>query len=73
MSQENGEVNFLIENDGRQHYESVDYFGGEKCFRDVQKRDKIKNDYCILNNIPLLRLPYYLSKEEIENEIKKAI
>lgn len=29
----------------------------------------IKNEYCKTHNIPLLRLPYYLDKDEIEKEI----
>lgn len=63
----------IIETDGKQHYEANDYFGGEEQFKIVQLRDKIKNEYCKTNNIPLLRLPYYLSKEEMETEIKKVI
>lgn len=29
---------------------------------DAQRRDKIKNDYCSKNNIPLLRIPYWEKK-----------
>lgn len=49
----------LIEYDGRQHFEPVDYFGGEKSFKQTQIRDKIKNQYCKDNNIPLLRIPHW--------------
>lgn len=38
-----------------------------------QLRDKIKDEYCETHNIPLLRLPYYLNKEEMKNEIEKVI
>lgn len=69
----NNEVLFLIENDGKQHYEPIEFFGGEENFKLTQLRDDIKNEYCKSHNIPLLRLPYYLSKEEMENEIKKVI
>lgn len=49
----------LIEFDGKQHFEPIDYFGGEKAFKLNQKRDKIKTDYCLTNNIPLIRIPYW--------------
>lgn len=65
----NSEVVFVIENDGRQHYEPVDYFGGEEAFEETKIRDGIKNEYCKIHNIPLLRFPYYLDKDEIEKEI----
>lgn len=64
-----GNVIYIIENDGKQHYESVEYFGGQEGFESTQIRDEIKNEYCKSHNIPLLRLPYYLNKEEIEKEI----
>lgn len=65
----NSEVFYLIEYDGEQHFRSVEYFGGNKGFEARQKYDNIKNDYCRTHNIPLLRLPYYLSNDEIKNEI----
>lgn len=46
------ELNILIEFDGRQHFEIVEIFGGEKEFRKRQKNDRIKNEYCIKNEIP---------------------
>jgi Zn ribbon nucleic-acid-binding protein len=58
------DYNLLIEYDGEQHFEPVT-FGGipqEKALKNFKKqeiRDKIKNDYCILNNLPLLRIPYW--------------
>ena len=58
----------LIEYQGKQHYEPIDFAGkGEKwankLFRSNQKRDKIKRGYCIKNNIPLIEIPYW----EFEN------
>lgn len=63
----------IIETDGKQHYEPIKWFGGEKSFEVSQLRDKIKDKYCKTHNIPLLRLPYYLNKEEMKNEIEKVI
>lgn len=49
----------IIEYDGIQHYEPVDYFGGKNKFNQQRRRDQIKNQYCKDNNIPLLRIPYW--------------
>lgn len=49
----------IIEYDGRQHFEAIEHWGGEKSLKLQQKRDKIKNEYCKENNIPLLRIPYW--------------
>jgi hypothetical protein len=48
----------FIEYDGKQHFESIDFFGGEAHFLYTKKHDQIKNEYCVDNNIPLLRIPY---------------
>lgn len=52
------ELNTCIEFDGEQHYKSFKYFGGDDGFKVIQKRDKIKNDYCVDNNIKLIRIKY---------------
>lgn len=54
-----GEIDFLVEFDGKQHYESVEFFGGEEGFRLTKLRDGIKNTYCYNKNIKLLRIPYW--------------
>jgi Zn finger protein HypA/HybF involved in hydrogenase expression len=61
------ELNMVIEYDGKQHYESIVYFGGIKGFLRTQARDKIKTEYCLKNNIKLIRIPYWNFKniEEI--------
>ncbi len=53
------EYNLAIEFDGVQHFEAVPYFGGEEAFQKTQERDKIKDKYCIDNNINSLRIPYW--------------
>lgn len=59
----------LIEYDGRQHFDK-DFRNGKKKKKDtleeIQKRDKIKDDFCKKHNIPLLRISY----TEKENTIK---
>lgn len=56
--------NKAIEYDGKQHFEPVEYFGGQEGFEIRVKHDIIKNEYCKNNNIPLLRIPYYKNTEE---------
>lgn len=49
----------LIEYDGKQHFEPVNFFGGQDVFRKIQERDRIKDKYCADNGIPLIRIPYW--------------
>jgi len=63
--------NTCIEFDGIQHFEAVEYFGGEDNFKIRKERDIIKDKYCDNNNIYLLRIPYYVNN--IENEIKSFL
>lgn len=55
----NDELFCLIEFDGKQHYETIEYFGGEEGLKSIQLRDSIKNKYCYDKNIRLLRIPYW--------------
>ena len=53
------DLKLAIEFDGIQHFESVEYFGGSDNFNINILNDKIKEEYCVQNNIFLLRIPYY--------------
>jgi len=55
-----------IEYDGIQHFKPIEYFGGEESFLSLKKRDKIKTDFCIKNNIKLLRIGY---KDNMSNKL----
>jgi len=50
--------NIAIEFDGIQHFEPIEWFGGEKRFKIQQKIDLIKTNYCKDNNIKLIRISY---------------
>lgn len=65
----NDNVLGLIEYDGKQHFEAIEWFGGDVGFKNTQERDRIKNEYCKQHGIPLLRLPYTLSLDEIKIKI----
>ncbi len=51
--------NTLVEFDGKQHFEPIEWFGGLADFEYRKQNDNIKNQYCKDNNIPLLRIPYW--------------
>jgi hypothetical protein len=65
-------LNVLIEYQGKQHYESVDFMGGQKDFKLRKIRDEIKRDYCKKNNYKLIEISY-LDYENIEKIIHKAL
>lgn len=59
-----GDVKLLIESDGRQHFEPVNFGGisdasAKKRFEETIVNDRIKTQYCKDNDIPLLRIPYW--------------
>lgn len=65
------EMNIAIEYDGQQHY--------EKCFgmtdeelEDRRRKDNIKTQFCIGNNIKLIRIPYW-DFDNIENILEKEL
>ena len=53
------DYNTCIEYDGELHYKAVDYFGGDEALSNTQFRDDIKTQYCLNNNIRLIRIPYW--------------
>lgn len=63
------EHNICIEYDGEHHYHSNKYFGGDKRLKYTQKNDQIKNEYCLNNNIRLIRIKYDENIEEILNNL----
>lgn len=50
--------NLFIEYQGIQHYEPIDFFGGEKSFENQQKNDELKRIYAKKNSIELLEISY---------------
>lgn len=63
----NDELLGLIEFDGKQHYEKPNFYT-EKEFNDLQSNDRIKDNFCKENSIPLIRIKYLkLGKITIED------
>lgn len=49
-----------VEVDGEQHFKTNDYFfKNGNDFKHMQENDRRKNRYCLINNIPLYRIPYW--------------
>ena len=48
----------LIEYQGIQHYQPIDYFGGDNAFKKQQKHDKMKSDYAKKHKYNLIAVPY---------------
>lgn len=55
----NGQM-VLLEFQGEQHYKSIEVFDSLKT---QKQRDEKKKEYCLINNIPLIEIPYW----EIKN------
>jgi hypothetical protein len=64
--------NICIEYDGEQHFIPIEYFGGEKSLQSQIEKDNIKNNFCRINNINLLRIPY-INYKEIEKILSNLI
>ena len=60
------DYNILIEYDGRQHFESIDLWGGDSEFEKRKINDGIKNKYCKKNRIPLLRISHL---EDVDSKL----
>lgn len=56
---DDGNLDFLIEFQGEQHYTSVDHFGGQKHLQIQKYNDSKKREYCLRHDIPLLIIPYW--------------
>lgn len=63
------DLNLAIEYQGKQHFESINFFGGEKSLEYTKKRDKLKKELSIKNNIRLVYINYW---EKITVELIKA-
>lgn len=65
-------LNLCIEYDGEQHFKPIDKFGGDTALESSKYRDKIKDEYCVNNNIHLIRIRFR-KISSIEKTIEKAL
>lgn len=56
---DDGSLDFLIEYQGRQHYEAVKHFGGDKAAQRQKYNDSVKRAYCVKHHIQLVTIPFW--------------
>lgn len=56
---DDGNLDYLIEYQGIQHYAAVDRFGGRKGLFKQKYNDNQKRIYCAKKGIPLIAIPYW--------------
>ena len=65
-----GKIIYAIENQGKQHFAPINFFGGEERFKQQQIHDNLKRAYCKKHNIKLIEIPYnYNTLDEYLNQI----
>lgn len=55
---DDGNLDFLIEYQGKQHYEAVSKFGGARGLHQQKYNDNQKRRYCARHGIKLVEIPY---------------
>lgn len=65
--------NTCIEYDGIQHFHPYPRFGGEVGFREMRRRDSIKNEFCLTCGIRLIRVSYDTPKAVFREILQRAI
>ena len=55
---DDGNIDFLIEYQGSQHYIASSKFGGKKGLYQQQFNDNKKRRFCALNDLKLVEIPY---------------
>lgn len=67
--------NIAIEYQGKQHFEAVEFFGGDDSFQDNQRRDKLKKELSDRRGIKLIYINYDedISEKLIKEKIYKSL
>ena len=55
---DDGKIDFIIEYQGKQHYEPSSKFGGKKGFYQQVYNDNLKRRFCALHGFKLIEVPY---------------
>jgi len=65
----------LIEVNGKQHYEKMNYHNADEAFERTKRHDKLKTDYATLKGMKLLTIDMRHMKniEDIKHTIKQNI
>lgn len=68
----NSKLSYLIEYQGKQHYEKVSIFDSKDPLEERQFRDAIKEKWCKKHNVPLIQIPYKQNTSSL-NKIKNIV
>ena len=63
----------FIEYNGQQHYQPIEFFGGEERFKEQVQRDEEVRQYCKNNNIILLEYKYDILFEDLQTLVRDNI
>ena len=55
---DDGYIDFIIEYQGKQHYEASSKFGGQRGLYQLQYNDNQKRRFCSLQDFKLIEIPY---------------
>ena len=55
---DDGNIDFIIEYQGKQHYEASSKFGGKRGLYQQQHNDNKKRRFCALHDFKLIEIPY---------------
>ena len=55
---DDGHIDFIIEYQGKQHYEASPKFGGKRGLYQQQYNDNQKRRFCALHDLTLIEIPY---------------
>lgn len=69
---DDGNIDFLIEAQGQQHYKAVSKFGGAKGLHRQKFNDSLKRAYCLKHNYNLVVIPYWDEKRVNYDYIMRA-
>lgn len=64
------QYNTCIEYNGKQHYEPIEFFGGQDAFEVRKLHDNIKDCYCKNNHISLIHISY---QQDVTEELNKFL
>lgn len=64
------ELKCAIEYQGQQHDKPIEFFGGEKAFKQNQRRDILKREKASKNNVKLIEVRPGYDLDEVINQIK---
>jgi len=67
------EIKMAIEYNGLQHYEPVEFFGGQKGFEDTVNRDNRKRKKCKEHNVYLLEVRKGYKWDDVKIAISQRV